>query len=51
MSSTFKQLFQAETVNAEKKIILSMVRYKNNEQTMMKQKIYENILVSRSGMN
>ena len=31
MSPTFKQLLQAETVKAEKKIIPSMIRCKNNE--------------------
>ena len=31
MSPTFKQLLKSETVNAEKIIILSMIRCKNNE--------------------
>ena len=52
---TFKQFFQAKTVNAEKKSYYQQCYVKItrdfHKQAMMKQKIYENKLTSRSGMD
>ena len=55
MSPTFKQFLQAKTVNAEKNIYYQQYNVKImiafHKQAMMKQKIYENILARRSGMD
>ena len=52
MSPTLKQFLQAETVNADKKAYYQQYDVKRArafyKQEMMKQKIYENILVRRS---
>ena len=52
MSPTFKQILQAETDNADKKAYYQQYNVKRtryfHKQAMMKQKIYENILASKS---